>query len=267
MAATEIERFRRNAISGGVALATIAGLAWSLSRLLGQPLPFDIDLQGFMFLFLALVALSWFTRKSGEVAVGFVLLSAVLLLMLFAFLPTFLVDVFAAVVDPALAVIGLDTSLTTLIENSVGLFILTLTAVAVGIAASLRISGRAKKPPVIVDRTLKQLGQYAEAYADIGRLVAFFGVALFAVALNSAADFAGMVGDLVAQAPFVSGYLPIGLGGYLSLGGSLPFVGGLPIIGDLTAGEFAALVAIVVLAAAAVNRQTSGSLSQFVRRL
>lgn len=269
--ASALRELRQKAGGAIVALTVIAILIWGFSESIGMPVELRPFATGFVVLAAAFVALSFYTDKSGEFVVTFGIISITLLLVVLrgaqevGLLPDWIVSVLASVVNPGLAMFGLKTSFETLLETSVSLFILIVPAAAIAIGAGIRYRGDAKSLDVIADRTFERLSRYAETYFDIGRLFVFFLVTLVTLLLISIANFAGQVGDIASQFPSEIATMITGLAGYLSLGGTLPFVGGIPIIGDLTAAEFAFLVIVVLLVAAAVKGRGSGSLSQFIR--
>lgn len=245
---------RNTTLTAGLFVGFAVAVAWVFG--------FELSLNAILALLAATAGLSYVSTKSGEITVGFTLVSVALVLLLADWIvPAWLVDPFTPFVNALEALWGVDLAA----FDPLSAFIITVTGVGLAIGLSLRLSGRAKKPSTIANRVLAQYARYVETYITIGRLALLFLASLVIVALQQLAELSGSLGDAAANAPLVVSNLATGLAGFLSLGGSLPVIATLPIIGDLTAGEFGFFVVVVLVIAAAVRWEGSGSLERFLR--
>jgi hypothetical protein len=216
-----------------------------------------------LIIFIAIVSgLVMFSRQAGEVTVGFVIVTTGVIAVIVEYLlPGAIIRPFQAPAAVIVDVLGFDPFATI---NALDLLILSIAFVAVMRGLVIRLSGRRKFLDKVADLVLKDFARYWRNYVTVGRLLAVFAVGLVAVFLGQAAEFAGTAGDLMAQAPFFVSNVVVGAAGYLSLGGELPVIGSIPLLGSLTASEFAILFVAILFVAAAVARDGSGPLANFL---
>jgi hypothetical protein len=255
MASTPLEDVRDTAIAAGVVLAFSAAVVFAFDV--------PITMSGFVVFAIVVAGLSYLSKQTGDVTIGFVLVSTGIIALLVEYvLPGAIVEPFEGPAAAVVSWIGFDPF--KYIEPF-PFFVLSIAATAVIIALRIRISGERKSSRPITDLVLKEFQRYFDNYANIARLIGVFIFGLIFILLQQSAELSGNIGDLVAQAPLVASNIVVAVSGFLSLGGDLPIIGDLPLIGALTAAEFAIFAIAVIFVAAAVKWQGSGPLSQFLK--
>jgi hypothetical protein len=237
---------------GGVILAVSVLPGLTVAGLLTTNFQFTLLLVGF-FMFL-----TYFTQQTGQLSFTFALASIALLLLINHFLlPSWISDLFQWEQWLGISLPAFD---------AVDFTVLAFVVITLYWIVMTRLTGKAKKPETIADRVGKNYVNLFETYGSLARIVAITLAGVWFVLLAQAAGLLGQFGDILAQAPFVSSNLFVGIVGFDALGGTIPIIGELPIVGDIGPTGWFVLVIVVLGLAAASEYDTSGPLSRVFNR-
>jgi hypothetical protein len=249
-----------NELRGTIAAAAVAT---GMFALVAVGTGAGISIRAVLGVFTLLILGTFLTRQSADYTLGFVLVTIALLMVLAEYvLPGFIVSPFGFFAGLLDAFLGIDTSEI----ESWQFFVLSVFTVAVVIAARIRYSGAGKYADTVFDRTLRELLKYVRVYLSFGRSIAIFLLGVLFIFAEQIASVMGVIGDRLAQTPFIASNFVVALGGYASLGGDIIIVDSVPLFGSLSALDFLVFSVVVIGVAAASKYNATGSLGRLVGR-
>lgn len=255
MATLNVNNVKESVLVGAISLVGIIALLWVFGV--------TVSFEQFAGLLVVFSAIGWYTRRDADVSVGFVIITAALVMIAVEYaVPNAIVEPFGFINATTKWLVGIDLGAV----DPFAFFVIAVVFVALTIAVRHRITGKTKSARPIADQVAREFARFIDTYLSIGRIVILLSAGAILSVFEQAAQLSGVVGNWIAEAPFVAGNLVTGLAGYLSLGGTLPYVGSIPLLDSLTASAFAVFAVLVVFLAAAAEYDGSGPLSQYLKQ-
>lgn len=255
MAPLDADDARDHAISAVMAVAIVVALAW----LTGV----SMSAEQIALAVSVVAALGILVRTSGNVTIGFVLVTIALLLWVVDLLvPASL----AAAFDPITAVIEGFLGIRLADLPTTRILILTVFLVAVFLMLRFRFIQNVKGIDKITDRVNRQFVMYFQTYSQIARAFVLLAFGLALVFFQTTAQLAGEIGNVIAQVPLVVSNLFVAVLGYVALGGEFLGLENVPIVRDIGPLGWVVVVVVVLGLAAAAKYEGRGPLARYLER-
>lgn len=205
----------------------------------------------------------------SDLSYPFVLSLFALLALVWSMLPASLQGAFP--VEFFTRLLGLEGTIEANPLSAIQLAVTTFIAIFVYWVVTIRAGSGPKNPNTVLRAILGtgegerkgKLTQLVEEYVTIGRMVVGFGLIFVVFLFRQGGELAGVIGNVLAQAPFVSSNLAAGIVGWFALGGRISGLEWIPVVGiplqntlnsiGLSPGGWALFIIVVLAAAAAVR--------------
>lgn len=261
------ESLRDNLDSGlayGVSLLVVFVWVWFTGGFFGLTVFQTMAVVGVFFTFLFI---TW--TSQSELSFAFVFSAVGVLAIVWGLLPSSVQRLFP--IDAIAGVLGLSGVLQASPLDAIQLGVMSFLVVLVYWIVTIRAGGGPKGASTVAGAILGtgagerkgKLTRLIEEYVTIARLVAGLVLISGVFVLSQAGELAGVLGNVMADAPFVTSNIVTGIVGWFALGGRVTFLGGIPFIGPplqstinaigISPGGWALLIIVMIGAAAAVR--------------